>query len=238
MTEAEAREILEALADGCSPFSGEVLPADHLLLDETVMEALLIAIEALRGKGKPEGIELPHEEVLAAVDAFVQVDKKPTAISLANFFAGTSSIKLPEIVRHPLYGRYARRHSKGALTDALTAWIHTHLRPAAKAPSELVPHPYFGEPHFNKLSEKAIAQLKEKVAAIPLVKTEGLSESLVERRKLFPRSHEPWPDEELRLLKVALGFTNDLEFLGSCFGRSVQAMMAQGNRLQEGVSNE
>lgn len=233
MTRSEAHDILAAMADGCSPLTGEVLPADHLLLEEPVIEALLIALEALQGKASPAAIELPHEEVLAAVDAFRMVDKKATAISLAGFFAGTSSIKLPEIQRHPLYGKYARRHAKGVLTDALTTWIHTHLRPAPVAPSEIVPHPYFQEPHFNKLSEKAILQLREKVAAIPLVKTENLSESLIERRKTFPRSHEPWPDEEMRLLKRALEFTNDLEFLASAFGRSVQAMTAQGNRLME-----
>lgn len=236
MTQAEAREILEALADGCSPLSGEVLPADHILMEEQVIEAILVAIDALRGKTPKAPLDIPEDDIHVAVAAFESVEINPTANRLASFLSGTRAFKEAELLRHPLYGKYGRLHAKGALTDHLADWILKHLKPAAQPRIETEPHPYFNEPHFNKLSEKAMQQLKEKVSSIPLVRVEGLSESLIERRKLFSRSHEPWPEEEIRLLNIALDFTNDAEFLGTCFGRSATAITAQSTKLLEAKS--
>ncbi len=233
MTQTEAREILEALADGCSPFSGEVLPEDHILMEEPVIEALLIALEALRGKSPKVMLDIAEDDIQTAVAAFELADINPTANRLATFLSGTRAFKNPELIRHPLYGKYGRLHSKGALTDHMEVWIEKNLKPLLPPRAETEPHPYFNEPHFNKLSEKAIQQLKEKVTALPIVRVEGLSESLMERRKVSPRSHEPWPDAEIRLLNIALDFTNDLEFLATCFGRSTTAIVAQGNKILE-----
>ncbi len=231
MTQSQAREILEALADGCSPLSGEVLPEDHILMEESVIEALLIAIELLRGKVPKAVLDIDEEDIRYAVAAFETVDMNPTANRLATFLSGTRAFKNPELIHHPLYGKYGRKHSKGALNDYLEIWVEKNLKPANASDGE--PHPYFNEPHFNKLSEKATLQLKEKVVALPMVRVDGLSESLLERRKVFPRSHEPWPDEEVRLLNIALDFTNDLEFLATCFGRSTTAISAQSVKLLE-----
>ena len=41
-------EILEALASGCSPKTGEILPAESVLNEREVIRALQIAIETLK----------------------------------------------------------------------------------------------------------------------------------------------------------------------------------------------
>jgi len=250
MTPKEALLILEAMADGCSPLTGEVLPHDHLLLDESVMEAVLIAIEAMRGKpasatAKParnarsatplgpdqamplEDVDLPDDDLMLAVSLYRAHDTNPTANRIAALLCGTPAVKIAELVQHPLYGKYAARYQKAQIVPWLDEWI---LKNNINPPTVKEIHPYFAEPHHNRLSERAVEQLKEKVVAIPIVRVEGLSEELIERRKTLPRSHEPWPEEEMRLLKKAIEFTNDLPFLSQCFGRSELAISAQAEK--------
>lgn len=236
MTPEEAREILTALADGCDPATGETLPVGHILLQEDVIEALLIAIDSLSGKGPSSPISLPEQDIQAAMDILQDAGRRPTANSIAGFLLGDRAFKVPELLAHPFFGKLAGRFTKGAFRDQIEAWLAEHHpkqpRPAAET------HPYFEEPPQNRLTERAIQQLREKVKGLPMQRTEGLSEALIERRKIHPRSHEPWPEEELRLLTIALQYTNDTEFLADCFGRSVASIVAQGTILLTKTGDE
>lgn len=49
MTEAEAREILARMRDGCDPFTGEALPEDHPYASLKIAAALHIALRAMEG---------------------------------------------------------------------------------------------------------------------------------------------------------------------------------------------
>lgn len=245
MTHSEARIILEAMADGCDPLTGEALPMDHLLLDESVMEALLIALEALHATPEngskpaprkpvktiplPIDFALPDGELMEAVELYRALATNPTANRIAALLCGAPAVKDAELKAHPLFGRYASHFQKAQIVPWLEEWmVKNNIVPPKDAPKEL--HPYFNEPHFNKLSDKAVQQLKEKVVALPITKTEDLSEHVIERRLTLPRYQEPWPEEEIRLLKIATEFTNDLAFLGECFGRSPLALSAQAEK--------
>lgn len=247
MTHTEALSILEAMADGCSPLTGEVLPHYHLLLDESVMEAILIAIESMQGKSAPAtskparntgkvqreptlvDVSLPDDDLMVAVELYRGLATNPTATRLSAFLCGDRSVKDPELTHHPLFGKYGHSYQKADIVPWMDEWIKKNNINPPKENTKVI-HPFFAEPHFNKLSERAIEQLKEKVSAIPLVRVEGLSEELLERRKTMPRSHEPWPEEEQRLLKKAIEFTNDVTFLAQCFGRSELAVSAQAEK--------
>ena len=50
MTQLEAAGLLEALAQGADPFTGEILPPSHVLCDERASQALRMAVKALRGQ--------------------------------------------------------------------------------------------------------------------------------------------------------------------------------------------
>lgn len=225
----EAREILGTLVDGCDPRTGEMLPVGHVLLEEDVMEALLIAVDALRGKGPDAGIPLPEQDIRTALEILQAAGRRPTANSIAGFLLGDRAFKVPELLGHPFYGKLAGRFTKGAFKDQIEAWLAEHL-PRAQS-REFEPHAHFNPPTYNRLSERAIQQLKEKVAALPITKTTGLSETLMALRRSLPRANEPWPEEEVRLLRIALDFTNDVEFLSGCFGRSVLSIQAQGGKV-------
>ena len=50
MTQLEAVGLLEALAQGADPFTGEILPPSHVCCDERTSQALRMAAQALRGQ--------------------------------------------------------------------------------------------------------------------------------------------------------------------------------------------
>ena len=50
MTQLEAAGLLEALAQGADPFTGEILPPSHVCCDERTSQALRMAVKALRGQ--------------------------------------------------------------------------------------------------------------------------------------------------------------------------------------------
>jgi hypothetical protein len=233
MSPQEAKNILEALADGCSPITGEVLPLDSIVMEEEVIEALLVAIDALRGNTAVSHVQIDPAELMAVVALFRQFDRSASSNQLMHFLLGTRDFKIESMMQHPLYGKYAKRYQKGELGDYLEQWVKAEnivaRLPKAATESEL--HPFFHAPIYNKLSEKGIEQLRTKVKALPMQHVANLSEALIERRKLHPRANEPWPEEEQRLLKIALEYTNDIEFLVGCFGRSYASIAAQSEKF-------
>ena len=48
MEHAEALKILQCLADGCDPFTGELFPDDSLYNRDPVVRALAVGVEALQ----------------------------------------------------------------------------------------------------------------------------------------------------------------------------------------------
>jgi len=90
---------------------------------------------------------------------------------------------------------------------------------------------FFQKETFNRLSEKAINQLKEKVDEIGILKTENLSEYVQNARINHPRAYESWTDMEKELLNKAIEYTNDLNLLSDCFQRGKGSIESWGQRL-------
>uniref|UniRef100_UPI0023F126F3 hypothetical protein n=1 Tax=Flavobacterium filum TaxID=370974 RepID=UPI0023F126F3 len=77
----------------------------------------------------------------------------------------------------------------------------------------------FEKEKFNKITENGIKQLKEKISEIGILKTENLSDYVVEARKTYPRAYENWSAKEIEILSKAIKYTNDLSLLADCFQR-------------------
>jgi hypothetical protein len=90
---------------------------------------------------------------------------------------------------------------------------------------------FFQKETFNRLSEKAINQLKEKVDELGILKTENLSEYVQNARINHPRAYESWTDMEKELLNKAIEYTNDLNLLSDCFQRGKGSIESCGQRL-------
>ena len=99
---SQAREIIEALANGVNPVTGEVLPKNHCLNDADIVRALCTATEELKKAEKRKNRKLPENA------------GKPWNEALDNelkdmFFSGKSETEL---------SKYFKR-TKGAISSRL-----------------------------------------------------------------------------------------------------------------------
>ncbi|MBL0019920.1 MAG: hypothetical protein IPP17_26700 [Bacteroidetes bacterium] len=73
-------------------------------MEEPVIEALLIALEAPRASRPRSCVDIAEEDIQTAVAAFELADINPTYNRLATFLRH-ACLQNPELIRHPLYGK-------------------------------------------------------------------------------------------------------------------------------------
>ena len=246
MTKEEAVKILDALAEGCSPFTGEMLE-DHVILNERqVIRALQKAIDSLsvsdhesteKDRNKAEQMDIEDEKIIAAINILKEEKIHITPSKLTRFFLGSRTFNSETLRQSTVFGMLRHNHTYNSLKPLINKFF--------KENSSLLPsHPskenkpwasidYFQQKSFCKLSEKAINQLREKVGDIPLVKTaqDELPEYVINARKDHSRAYEPWSEKELELLSKAILYTNNLLVLSKCFQRGPGSVSSCGKRL-------
>ena len=240
MNKEETIEILEALASGCSPKTGEILHDDSVINERDVIRALQIAIIELKGGENIQNdtsMMIPAEEINVAMLLFRSVDYNPSYSRLTHFFLRTKRFEYSELNVNPLYGKYTDHYSNVDLNKL----IKIHLINNGFSLSGKVNRStddqnwknvtHFESPIYNKLSEMAVNQLKEKINEIGILKTENLSDSIIKKRIDSPRANESWSLNEKELLKKALQYTNDLDLLVVCFQRSHGSLQTTGKKL-------
>ena len=226
----KAIQVLEALASGCSPTTGEVIE-DSVINERDVIRALQISLDLLRSQGgKDSTIEITEEEIRTAMNLFSEHGQNPTSSKLMSFFLGTRKFKNDIILSSELYGKYGSRYAKGQLLDHFDRFFNTSEIPKKVEPAYRQID-FFETAPFNKLSDKAVDQLKEKVKLLGITKTENLPESVKVARIEFPRAYEPWGEEEKILLSKAIKYTNNLKLLSECFQRGVGSIRSSGQKI-------
>jgi len=228
-------EILEALASGCSPTTGEMIENESVLNQRDVIRALQIAIDNLK-TNEPQTIsdvEIDETDIKSVIDLFKEEEQNPTSNKLVGFFLGTRKFKNETLVSNQLYGKYRKLYQKGQLLDFFNQYLVDN-KLANRNNRKNNPYKeidFFQKETFNRLSEKAINQLKEKVDEIGILKTENLSEYVQNARINHPRAYESWTDMEKELLNKAIEYTNDLNLLSDCFQRGKGSIESWGQRL-------
>ena len=228
-------EILEALASGCSPTTGEMIENESVLNERDVIRALQIAIDNLK-TNEPQTIsdvEIDETDIKSVIDLFKEEEQNPTSNKLVGFFLGTRKFKNETLVSNQLYGKYRKLYQKGQLLDFFNQYLVDN-KLANRNNRKNNPYKeidFFQKETFNRLSEKAINQLKEKVDEIGILKTENLSEYVQNARINHPRAYESWTDMEKELLNKAIEYTNDLNLLSDCFQRGKGSIESWGQRL-------
>ena len=228
-------EILEALASGCSPTTGEMIENESVLNQRDVIRALQIAIDNLK-TNEPQTIsdvEIDETDIKSVIDLFKEEEQNPTSNKLVGFFLGTRKFKNETLVSNQLYGKYRNLYQKGQLLDFFNQYLVDN-KLANRNNRKNNPYKeidFFQKETFNRLSEKAINQLKEKVDEIGILKTENLSEYVQNARINHPRAYESWTDMEKELLNKAIEYTNDLNLLSDCFQRGKGSIESCGQRL-------
>jgi hypothetical protein len=228
-------KILEALASGCSPTTGEMINNESILNERDVIRALQIAIDKLKNVDDETQteIEISDDDIKFVLQLFKEQDKNPSPDNLTGFFLGTRKFKNSSILSSKIYGKFKNIYREGQLLDFFANYI---LENKIKTRNILDSKPYikidyFQKVKFNNLTENAINQLKEKINELGILKTENLSVQILEARKSYPRAYEHWSDEEAVLLSKAIKYTNDLELLSACFQRAPGSIESFGQKI-------
>jgi hypothetical protein len=240
-------EILEALASGCSPQTGEMIKDDSVLNERDVIRALEKAISELDkiSDSSNSSIKISHfqkikislQEVDYVIKLFQSVDYSPSYSLLTHFFLKSKYFDIPVLDSDKLYGKYFGYYSKQELNSFFRDYLTNNgLTVRGKKRKEKEPEPwrdidFFRKEKFNRLSDKAIRQLKSRINEIGVLKTENLSEYIINSRVKYARAYETWTEKEKQLLKTALEYTNDLELLSDCFQRGRGSIESCGKKL-------
>lgn len=228
-------EILEALASGCSPTTGEVFDSDSVFNERSVIRALQIAVDQLKNKAQSSNseIEINKEDMKNVIELFKEQNRRLTSNSLVGFFRGTRKFKNENLVTNQLYGKYHNQYQMGQLLDYFTKYLSDNnlVNKKSRRPNPYKVIDFFRNETFNDLSKNAINQLKEKVDEIGIKKTKNISEYVQVARIEHPRAYESWTRKEKELLSKAIKYTNDLDLLSICFQRGKGAIESCGQRI-------
>ena len=228
-------EILGALASGCSPTTGELIENDSILNERDVIRALQIAIDNLKTNQSQvvSEVEIDESDIKNVIELFKQEEQNPTSNKLVGFFLGTRKFKSETLVSNQLYGKYRNLYQKGQLLDFFTQYLvdNNLTNRNNRKNNHYKEIDFFQKETFNRLSEKAINQLKEKIDELGILKTENLSEYVQNARINHPRAYESWTDTEKELLSEAIEYTNDLDLLSDCFQRGKGSIESCGQRM-------
>lgn len=231
----KAIEILEALASGCSPSTGELLDKESILNDREVIRALQVAIDQLRlqNYAATDVVQIDHADISSAIDLFKEQERNPSSINLTGFFLGTRQFKNHNLISNKLYGKFRGVYTSGQLIDFFTKYLsENNIQTKNSFRNDSYKQiDFFQKEKFNKLSPSAINQLKEKINELGVLKTERLSDYIIEARKTHSRAYEHWSEKEMQLLGKAIKYTNDLNLLSDCFQRGMGSIESVGQKL-------
>ena len=225
-------EVLEALASGCSPTTGEVIN-DNILNERIVIRALQAAIDFLKNEAANSQFEVDIDanDINKAIAAFKAENLNTSANKLTEFLLGTRKFKNNSLVSNPLYGKYFNKYSQGKLLDFFGKYFTENDLGNSPKKDLYKEIDFFQKEIFNRLSVNAVNQLKEKVNELGILKTENLSEYIQNTRINHPRAYESWSEKESTLLRKALEYTNDLDLLSICFQRGKGSIEAVGKKM-------
>ncbi len=225
-------EVLEALASGCSPTTGEVIN-DNILNERIVIRALQAAIDFLKNEAANSQFEVDIDanDINNAIAAFKAENINTSANKLTEFLLGTRKFKNNSLVSNPLYGKYFNKYSQGQLLDFFGKYFTENDLGNSPKKDLYKEIDFFQKEKFNRLSVNAINQLKEKVNELGIQKTENLTEYILNTRINHPRAYESWSEKEKTLLSKALEYTNDLDLLSICFQRGKGSIESFGKKM-------
>lgn len=228
MTKSKAIEVLNALADGCSPLTGERIE-ESVLNERQVIRALQIAIETLKKSPDDFTPLIPATEINQVITLFKENDKMPTASRISKFFLGNKPFKRVNLSSSVFYKKYQNLFQEEELTKDLNDYIIANKINKKDRPWDGVN--FFDGKVFNVLLPESVNELYEKINGIEILKVKNLPNNIINARKNHPRAYENWSDEEVELFSQALKKTNDLVLLSKCFQRGEEGIISLGKKI-------
>jgi len=227
--------ILEALAAGYSPLTGVQIDKESLLNERDIIRAFQFAIDHLKNQSSlsESKVNIPEGDIQNVINLFREEGKNPNANSLYGFFMGNVKFKNEKFISNPLFGKLRNTYTKGQVLDYFTNYCLDHN---FGSPRKLIVELYrdidfFQQEKFNRLTDRAVDQLKEKVKELGILKIENIPDYVQAARKVYPRAYESWSEKETELLSKAIKYTNDLDLLSQCFQRGKNSIEILGKKL-------
>lgn len=239
MIDEKQLDILEALALGFSPITGEVLGENSIVRDASVVSALREIVDKLKNKSADlsDEINISENQISVVVELFKSCNVTVTANRLASFMLGLKKFKNQLITSHELFSKYDGIYKLGQLSDYFTEYLskmsqgNNYSEYKHKDQDALKKIDFFQKPVFNTLTQTDIKQIKNKVREIDFKKADNLSDYIIKARIRYPRAYEPWTAYEVDLLKQAIVQTNELEILSTCFQRGGGSLESRGKKI-------
>ncbi|NJB82170.1 hypothetical protein [Wenyingzhuangia aestuarii] len=228
-------EILEALASGCNPHTGELIEDDHILNHREVIRALERTISELEKNKTVPLINIDKTEIEKTILLFKSVNYNPTYNRLSYFFTKHKQFHIPVLNNDELYGKYAGYYHLHDLKNYFKRYLiengFTSYGQIKKKTNPWDTITFFNQKKFNTLSSNSVEELKKKINEIGIQKTENLSEYIIQSRIKHFRAYEKWTEKEKKILQRALKHTNDLELLSKCFQRGKGSIESCAKKL-------
>jgi ATP-dependent DNA helicase RecQ len=168
---------------------------------------------------------ISREEIEAYIDEMRKKKMLLSHTTLACVLLGSERNSIgPLELSLSFYGKL-----KGVIkSKALMHLLHTYFKKEIYKDDEFEVPDYFKEPYFNQINENEFEKLKNEINAIPIVKpTASLASAyIIELRKKYRRSHEPWGPLETEIFQKVIQKTNKMEILIQLIQRSPKSIIA------------
>ena len=241
MTTEELLSIVDALQQGVNPLTGELSAANSCLNNSAVKSALAgVRTIALQQKSASTPL-LDTAIVRQLIEELRRIDFPVSIEQLSKILRGSRNVVSLELRALPAYGKYRGVYSNRTVVKVITEmnavekWELQSSKELAKAARKAQPwrdEPFFKEEAFNHLDAALTRSFTDQIEVLGLQKsTDQLPVYMAQARTTLPRAFEPWTNAEKALLVEAMCYTNQADELANIFGRSANALRAEGKRL-------
>jgi ATP-dependent DNA helicase RecQ len=199
-------------------------------------------IAAIRAfAGEEEGSEkIPIEDLLASekLDEYIRLLSEaripPTPQNLGKILLASGRMGASEVVSGlSCYGILRGRTVYKSISEQLKA--HFDSSPVASQFREQdTSSVFFDGPLYNNMQPGRQEKMTHQIKQLEILRPDETitNEYILEQRKTFQRSYEPWSEEELTLFRQALDQTNDLDIHAQIFLRNPGSIRAQYKKMK------
>jgi ATP-dependent DNA helicase RecQ len=199
----------------------------------------LAVIRAIAGE-EEEDEEIPIEELITTekLDEYIcllsEAQVQPTPQNLGKVLLASVKTGVPETVSSlSCYGILRGRTNYKTISSQLKA--HFDTSPVASRFREQdISTAFFDEPHFNNMTQEWQEKTTRQIGQLEILRPDETitNEYILDQRKTFRRSYEPWTEDELAMFRKALEQTNDLDVHARIFMRNPGSIRAQYKKMK------
>jgi len=186
------------------------------------------------GASNDIGIHLSDEKIRGYADQLAAIDARVSHHTVGKALLGSDRSSISEKIKTlPFYGLLQGQTTYKIIGPLLKKYFeknpvstnYTGNKPADN---------FFSPPLYNNMKEEMKRAIMAKVAALPAMRPDSEidNEYILEQRKTYKRSYEPWSEEEAILFDDCLALTNDLDRLSELFLRNASNLRSAFNKRQ------